>query len=227
MPPRPPLLDRRAIVAATLEVLDERGLDGLSLHAVAARLGVRQPALYHHFRNKAEVLAAAAAEVLDRWHTERLPEPDEDWRAFLARNAHSLRRAMLAVRDGARLVASTGPRAPNPANALAQVELLERHGFAGVDAVLAYIAVSRYTIGATLEEQATPDRTAIVPGQDLPAGADRLARLGAQVAAIGADREFAAGLDALVAGLAPTAGAGGNTRPPDVVAPTGTSASRP
>jgi TetR/AcrR family tetracycline transcriptional repressor len=201
--PRPRRLGQRIIVSAAVELLDERGLDDLSMYAIAARLGVRQPALYHHFRHKAEILAAVADEVLDRWHTERLPQPGEPWRAFLTRNAHSMRRAMLSVRDGARLVAVAGPRAPHVANAIAQVDFLERHGFSGTGAILAFIAVSRYTIGATLEQQASAGAAILTAGDGLPAEADRLAQLTKQVAALGQDHEFAVGLDALVAGLAP------------------------
>lgn len=208
-----PRLDRRAIVAATIEALDERGLDGLSSHTVAARLGVRQPALYHHFQDKAELLAAAAAAVLDRWHTERLPEPGEDWDAFLLRNARSMRRAMLAVRDGARLIATAGPRAPNPANSLAQVSFLEEHGFSGPDAVLAFITVTRYTIGSTLEQQSARDgSTILVPGEDVLDGADRLARIADVVAELGPEHEFEVGLVALVRGLGARA-----SRDPDTV----------
>jgi TetR/AcrR family transcriptional regulator, tetracycline repressor protein len=199
-----PRLDRRAIVAATIEALDERGLDRLSSHAVAARLGVRQPALYHHFRDKAALLAAAAAEVLDRWHTERLPERGENWDAFLLRNARSMRRAMLNVRDGARLIAAAGPRVPNPANALAQLSFLQEQGFSGTDAALAFIAVSRYTIGSTLEQQSARDGSAIVvPGEHELPGAHRLARIADALAALGPDHEFEVGLAALVRGLAP------------------------
>ena len=201
--PRPRRLDRTAIVSAAIELLDERGLDDLSMYAIAARLGVRQPALYHHFPHKAEILAAVADEVLERWHTERLPRPDESWRAFLVRNAQSMRRAMLSVRDGARLIASAGPRAPHVANAIAQVDFLERQGFSGTAAILAFIAVSRYTIGATLEQQSSAGAAILAVRDDLPADAGRLARLAEQVAALGPDHEFAVGLDALVAGLAP------------------------
>lgn len=204
MPHARPRLDRHAIVAATIEVLDERGLDTLSGHAVAARLGVRQPALYHHFRDMAELLAATAVEVLDRGHTERLPAAGESWDAFLVRNARSMRHAMLGVRDGARLIAAGGSRALSPANAVAQVGFLERHGFSGPDAVLAFIAVSRYTIGSTIEQQSARDGSAIVlPGDDELPGADRLARITATVAAMGPDHEFDVGLSALVRGLAP------------------------
>ncbi|MFD7023252.1 TetR family transcriptional regulator [Promicromonospora sukumoe] len=226
MPRTRPGLDRPTIVAAALETLDERGLDGLSSRDVARRLGVQQPALYHHFRSKAELLSAVAAEVLDRGHTDRLPESGEPWDAFLLRNARSLRRAMLAVRDGARLIASTGPRAPNLANSVAQVAHLEAQGFDGTDAVLAFIAVSRYTIGATLEEQSAPGEAAFVAddgaGSDAGAGsgtsgdagvegagvegAEHLVAVVRAVADLGPEHEFDVGLTALVRGLAPSDG---------------------
>jgi TetR/AcrR family tetracycline transcriptional repressor len=200
--PQPRRTDRRAIVSAAIEVLNERGLDGLSLHAIAARLGIRQPALYHHFASKAELITAVADEVLDRWHADRTPAEGEYWRDFLIRNARSLRRAMLAVRDGGRLIASAGPRSPRVDNAIAQINLLEAGGFTGSDAVLAFIAVSRYTIGAALEQQTARDGGAILlPPQRTDARAARLAELAVEVAALGPDHEFDVGLLALVHGL--------------------------
>jgi TetR/AcrR family tetracycline transcriptional repressor len=201
-------MDRRSIVAAAIDILDEQGLDQLSLRMIATRLGVRQPALYHHFASKAELLTAVAAEVLDRWHTDRRPEDDEPWEVFVARNARSLRRAMLAVRDGARLIASAGPRSPGVENAFAQVSLLQRAGFEGPDAVLALIAVSRYTIGAALEQQTARDGGEIVidaKPADATADphADHLAEITRRVVALGQDHEFETGLAALIRGLAP------------------------
>ena len=200
--PHPRRTDRRAIVSAAIEVLDERGLDGLSLHVIAGRLGIQQPALYHHFGNKAELMAAVADEVLDRWHTDRTPAEGERWQDFLVRNARSLRHAMLSVRDGARLIASGGPRSPSIDNAIAQIGLLERSGFTGPDAILAFIAVSRYTIGAALEQQTARDGGAIVlPTEPTHAGAVHVAEIAAKVTALGPDHEFEVGLSALVNGL--------------------------
>ncbi|WP_027341396.1 TetR/AcrR family transcriptional regulator C-terminal domain-containing protein [Hamadaea tsunoensis] len=198
--PHPRRLERATIVAATIDVLNERGLDELSLHTIAQRLGVRQPALYHHFPSKSALLDATAAEVLDRWHTERLPQPGEAWREFLARNAYSLRRALLTVRDGARLVAATGPRAPEPASALARIEFLEHHGFTAAGAVLASIAVSRYVLGCVLEQQLAPTQ-AITPSAYAEQPPDRLQRISEEIVRLGPDHEFDVGLQALLRGL--------------------------
>jgi TetR/AcrR family tetracycline transcriptional repressor len=43
-----------------LDVLDEVGIDGLTVRLLAGRLGVKSPALYWHLRNKQELLDAMA-----------------------------------------------------------------------------------------------------------------------------------------------------------------------
>lgn len=61
---------RRALLDEALAVIGEKGIDGLSLREVAARAGVSHAAPYHHFRDKAalvDALAAEAATALDEW----------------------------------------------------------------------------------------------------------------------------------------------------------------
>lgn len=202
--PYPSRTDRTAIVAAAIKVLDERGLDAVSLRAIATNLGIRQPALYHHFASKAELLDAVANEILAQRHTHRLPGDGERWDAFVARNARSLREAMLSIRDGARLIASSGSRSPHPDTAIAQVSLLENAGFTAAEAILALIAVTRYTIGSAIEQQTARD------GGDIVIETDRADRAASHlidstryVVALGQDHEFETGLAALIRGLTP------------------------
>ena len=202
--PYPRRTDRAAIVSAAIEVMQEQGLDSVSLRAIAGRLGVRQPGLYHHFVSKAELLDAVADEILDRSHTVRIPVAGDRWDEFVARNARSLRRAMLSVRDGARLIASTGSRSPRMDNAIAQIALLEQAGFSGTGAALALIAVSRYTIGSAIEQQTARDGGDIVITTDRtdPAAA-RIIDITRRVVDLGQDHEFDTGLAALLRGLDP------------------------
>ncbi|MDB2407240.1 TetR/AcrR family transcriptional regulator [Jannaschia sp.] len=53
---------KAALVQAGLEILEESGLDALSLRAIAARAGVSHTAPRNHFRNLDALLTAIAAE---------------------------------------------------------------------------------------------------------------------------------------------------------------------
>ena len=58
-------LSRDAVVAAALPLLDEVGIDGLSMRALADRLGVKAASLYWHLRDKQQLLEMLAEAVLD------------------------------------------------------------------------------------------------------------------------------------------------------------------
>ena len=53
---------RRTLLEASVALLDEHGVDALSLREVARRADVSSAAPYHHFASKAELLGAIAAE---------------------------------------------------------------------------------------------------------------------------------------------------------------------
>lgn len=63
---------RDALVAAALEVLERDGPSALSLRALARTIGVSPMAPYHHFADRAELLAAVAAAGFDRLHARKL-----------------------------------------------------------------------------------------------------------------------------------------------------------
>ena len=50
---------------ATIDVLNDRGYNGLSIKEVAARAGLSRGALAHHYPSKAELVVAATAAVYD------------------------------------------------------------------------------------------------------------------------------------------------------------------
>ena len=146
-------IEREKILDAALSLLNEVGLDRLTTRRLAERLGVQQPALYWHFRNKSELLDALNGVMLARFHADRLPSPGEDWEAFTIANAHSHRRALLSVRNGARLNAGTRPSTREFADAERQLRLYVDAGFSAEQAFNIAISVSRYVVGFVLEEQ--------------------------------------------------------------------------
>jgi TetR/AcrR family tetracycline transcriptional repressor len=84
-------IKKHDVLLAALILLDELGLDELSTRQIALRLGVESPALYWHFKNKAELLTAMSEEVMMRWHTPSIPEETEVWPTWFADNVRSFR----------------------------------------------------------------------------------------------------------------------------------------
>ncbi|WP_199423503.1 TetR/AcrR family transcriptional regulator [Actinotalea solisilvae] len=128
--PAPSRTSRDAIVLAAGETLEVDGLDGLTMQAVAARVGVRAPSLYKHVQGRDDlvrlVTEAAVIELAGRMEA-AAPEGTEP-RAALHAAARALR-AFGHARPGAfRLIFSPGPAAtlPDPGVALRGVAVVMR-----------------------------------------------------------------------------------------------------
>jgi len=147
-------LERAAIVGEALALLDDVGFDAVSTRRLAKRLGVEQPSLYWHFPRKAALLSAMAEAALAPHATAPLPEPSDDWREWFLENARSLRRALLAHRDGARLHAGTRPQGEDLSRAIHKLEFLVASGVPRRDARIAMLSAGHFTVGSVLEEQA-------------------------------------------------------------------------
>lgn len=102
-------LDRQRIVSAALELLDDVGLEAITMRRLAERLGVKAASLYRHVRDKDELLVLLADEVSG---TIPLVSPEGPWKERLTEMARNFRRAVAAHRDAARLLASTAPFGP-------------------------------------------------------------------------------------------------------------------
>ncbi|PSS64502.1 TetR family transcriptional regulator [Ensifer sp. NM-2] len=196
-------LQPNTVIRAALDLLNEVGVDGLTTRKLAERLGVQQPALYWHFRNKRALLDALAEAMLAERHTYSVPKADDDWRSFLIGNAHSFRQSLLAYRDGARIHAGTRPGAPQMETAEAQLRFLCEAGFSVGEAVYALMTISYFTVGAVLEQQAgdsdTGERGGTIEQAPLPP------MLRAAIDALdeaGPDAAFEQGLAVIVDGLA-------------------------
>src|SRR6266498_5119399 len=61
---RRPGLTRQTMIETALLLLDEVGLDGLTVRRLAAELGVQSPSLYWHIRTKQELLDGMADTIV-------------------------------------------------------------------------------------------------------------------------------------------------------------------
>lgn len=106
--PAKPLISRDSAARAALNVIDENGLDALSLELVSKRLGVKAPSLYYHFRHKAELLAEVARLILI--DTKLPKDPSSDWREAMLSLNIAVRRSILQHPNAAPLLLQFFPR---------------------------------------------------------------------------------------------------------------------
>lgn len=146
------------MIEAALRLLDEVGLDGLTVRRLAAELGVQSPALYWHIRTKQELLDGMA-EAMILAAGMGPPRPGESWQDWLARRARAYRRTLLSHRDGARIVAGAARLSPATINRFdEELTALVACGFPPVLALRTITALSQYVNGFVLQEQAEPRR---------------------------------------------------------------------
>lgn len=153
---RPARLDRDRTVDTALDLLDEVGLDALTMRRLADAMDVQAGALYRYFATKDDLLTAMAERMLAGLAaTDIDTDTDGDWSERLATLARAMRTALLARRDGARVYAGTHATGPHTLGfAEAVVDVLRTAGFGEEDAARSLMALAHFTIGHTLEEQA-------------------------------------------------------------------------
>ena len=78
---------REQIIGAALEIADERGLEAVTMRAVAARLGVTAMALYPHVRSKGDLLDGLVGRLLAEMSRPDRAKPWPDRLRELARSA--------------------------------------------------------------------------------------------------------------------------------------------
>jgi len=90
--PRKPLISRRKTLETALRIIDEEGLDALSIRRLGRELNVQGISLYHHFKSKEEILAGTCQLALAEVRTPT--SSDLPWREWLLENALRYRKAL-------------------------------------------------------------------------------------------------------------------------------------
>jgi AcrR family transcriptional regulator len=143
-------LTREAIVAAAAEVLDEEGIDALTMRSVARRLDAGAMSLYRHIGGREElldlVIARMVADVPERPLT-------GDWRVDLAAVARDVRAVLLRRPNLTVLLTSrSGPGAGSLVVLDRSLGILRAGGFSTADAVRANHVLGNFVAGAALWE---------------------------------------------------------------------------
>jgi TetR/AcrR family tetracycline transcriptional repressor len=143
--------------------------------------------------------------MLARYRATRVPRRGESWDTYTLAKARSFRKALLAVRDGARVNAGTRPGQGEFAEFEHQLALYVDAGFSPDAALHVSISMARYVLGFVLEEQGERQRddSDHDPMEEVAAYPLLAAGVKALMAggSINTDSAFEAGLNYMVAGM--------------------------
>ena len=187
-------VDRETIVDAAMRILDEDGLDALTMRRLASDLDVQAPSLYAHVHGKDDVLDLVVDRVLG---TVAVPPPGGDPRTVLEAGFTAYRTALVGHPAVVGLVIA------RPRLGRAQAGLIERAldaltaaGLSIRDAVDAQVTLAAYVLGFVAQE--TARRSAPVPAFE---PGPRLAAALLALAARPGDERFAIGLGRVLDGV--------------------------
>ncbi|MFF5207894.1 TetR/AcrR family transcriptional regulator C-terminal domain-containing protein [Streptosporangium sp. NPDC000396] len=149
-----PRLGPDVVVRAAMDLLDEKGAEAVSIRAIADRLDVRMNTVLWHAKTKARLLELMADTIVGEISVDGLPDP---WQERIRELSHRYRRALLAHRDGAKIVAGTYAAEPATLGfAETMVEALLAGGLDEREAAWALWSIVYFTLGLAQEEQALP-----------------------------------------------------------------------
>ncbi|MFD5497936.1 TetR/AcrR family transcriptional regulator [Streptomyces sp. NPDC127091] len=124
--PKVPLISRRKALEAALEIVDGEGLDALSIRRLGEALKVNGASLYHHFRNKDEILVGVTQLALADVATPRTE--NESWRVWLPLNAYRTRQALISHPELIPVMLRRAPLGIGLAEVEASVQRLQSEG---------------------------------------------------------------------------------------------------
>lgn len=148
-------LDPDLIVDTAIRLLDEGGMEALTLRKVAQALDVKAPSLYNHFANKRALVDAVADTFIS--DVGRDVAAGLGWQDTLRQIASELRSALKSHRDGARVFAGTYIATENvlrPSEIM--ISALTDAGAPAAFAAETMCHLGYYVMGFVIEEQAVP-----------------------------------------------------------------------
>ncbi|GAA1768843.1 helix-turn-helix domain-containing protein [Nonomuraea bangladeshensis] len=205
---RPPLTSREQILAAARRIIDRDGWEKLTVRRLAAELGIGATTVYHHVRDREDLLIQLLNQHADQTLSPDLPaEPRER----IVAAAVAIHDSLAAWPWAAEVLTTDGFLGRLGESALRMVEAVVAaavdHGCTPEQAVHVFRSIWYYTVGEILvrahsegRQPAGDGRPAFFAGVDL-SHLPRLAALGDQWPALAARDTYREALRAFVDGL--------------------------
>jgi TetR/AcrR family tetracycline transcriptional repressor len=146
-------LTRERIIEAALRVMDEEGLEAVTMRRIGRELGVEAMSLYNHVEDKEDILSGIVEAVMGEF---RFPEDEpEDWKERARETSREWRR-LLKSHPNVITIMSEQRRPPTSLQALRPLEhalgILRSSGLSDEEAVRAYQAFGGFIQGFVMAE---------------------------------------------------------------------------
>lgn len=145
-------LTRDRVIEAALHIMDDEGLDAVTMRRVAREVGVEAMSLYHHVRDKEDLLDGICAAVMQDF---RYPDEDRPWIEVVRDGAREWRRVL---RDHPNVIAVWADR-QSPMTDLEGLMPMEfalrvigRAGIEAREGVLVFNVLGGYIMGVVMME---------------------------------------------------------------------------
>jgi AcrR family transcriptional regulator len=199
-------LGRDEIARAALEIVDEEGIDALSMRGLAERLGVGTMTLYGYFRSKQELLDAAVGAAVEDFSWS---PPDEGTLRERLRAHQQAVRDVLALHPALPQLRARQPMVQPAAFRMSEgaMQMLLDAGFPPDEAARAFRVLFVYVLGSMLfgPEELTPAQQRGVKAALLLLGEDEFPAITAVAdglpASMGGEVQFDYGLELILDGI--------------------------
>jgi TetR/AcrR family tetracycline transcriptional repressor len=148
------------VVRTAMRLLDDVGLEGLTLRRLGCKLGVSAPTLYWHVRDKRALLDLVAEAIIAEHRSPVRPAHGQPWWEWLTDGAWAQYRALVGHRDAALVVAGNRPTEGSLPVIEQTIGSLVEVGFPPREALESVLIVGRFVLGSALEHQAEAARGA-------------------------------------------------------------------
>jgi AcrR family transcriptional regulator len=156
---RQPKLNRELIVKTAFSILDDNGMEELSMRNIAQKLDVKAMSLYNHVENKEELLNSIVEESICKV---KIPQPSLNWKADLRNAALSFYEILLQHPN---LLPVISTHSPLTEKGLEQVEklflILKIDNITGLEAFSLIHIIIAYVIGhaaISITDKQSPER---------------------------------------------------------------------
>lgn len=150
-----PALNRDAIVATAIRVIDEEGYDAVSMRRVAQEFGTGAASLYAYVANKDELMDLIVDEIMaeSAVHVQEISGDVVAWQEQLKNMIRAGYQVLVSHRDIAKVMLGRIPFGPNGLrNIENMLKLLRAHGMPDHVAAYAGDLIGQYMVGSAIED---------------------------------------------------------------------------